>query len=91
MKKLAILSIVLLMTGCATTPVAVKMNNPYDFPPALLEDCKDPEMLIPDAKLSDNVKKMVDNNVKAAECRITKRALTEMILKRKEIFDKNQK
>lgn len=90
MKKLSLIA-VLLLVGCSSTPVAVKQHNPYDFPQSLLEDCKDPEFISPEAKLSDNLKIMIENNTKSTECRVTKRALTEMIQKRKEIFNNANK
>lgn len=86
-----ILLSLLLLAGCSSTPVAVKTNNPYDFPPSLLQDCKDPEFISPEAKLSDNLKIMIDNNTKSTECRVTKKALTELLQKRKEIFDETSK
>ena len=91
MKNILILSSILALAGCASNPIAVKMNNPYDFPPTLLENCKEPEFLNPEAKLSENLKVMIDNNVKSAEIRISKKALAEMIQKRKEIFDATNK
>lgn len=90
MTKLSLLSI-LLLVGCSSTPVAVKMNNPYDFPASLMEDCKNPEFINPDMKLSDNLKIMIENNTKSTECRVTKKALSELIQKRKEIFDESNK
>ena len=88
--KLALL-VAVLLTGCATKSVPVKVDNPYDFPQSLLEECKDPEFINPEAKLSDNLKTMIENNTKSTECRVTKRALNELIQKRKEIFDKSVK
>lgn len=90
MKKYLLLT-TLLLTGCASTPVAVKLNNPYEFPPSLLEDCKDPQFINPELKLSENLKIMIENNTKFTECRVTKKALTELIQKRKEIFDASSK
>ena len=81
----------LLLVGCSSTPVAVKFNNPYEFPASLIEDCKDPEFINPEAKLSENIKTMIENNTKSTECRVTKKALTELIQKRKEIFDSTGK
>lgn len=81
----------LLLAGCSSTPVAVKLSNPYDFPPSLMEECKDPEFISPEAKLSDNLKIMIENNTKSTECRITKKAITELIQKRKQIFDETGK
>lgn len=81
----------LLVAGCSSTPVVVKSNNPYDFPESLMSDCKDPEFINPEAKLSENLKTMIDNNTKSTECRVMKKALSEMIQKRKEIFDQSNK
>jgi len=90
MKKLSLIC-VLFLAGCSSTPIAVNIHNPYDFPQSLLEDCKDPEFINPESKLSENLKIMIENNTKSTECRVTKRALTELINKRKEIFDKPAK
>jgi hypothetical protein len=88
--KLALL-LSLFLVGCSTTEVPVTIDNPYNFPASLLEDCKEPEFINPEAKLSDNIKTMIANNTKSTECRITKRALTEMIQQREMLFDKASK
>lgn len=85
-----ILLVPILLVGCSTA-VPVTTHNPYDIPHSLMQDCKDPEMLNPEAKFSDNVKIMIDNNTKATECRVAKRALNELIQQRKDIFDKSIK
>lgn len=90
MKKLSLIC-VLMLVGCSSTPIAVKMNNPYDFPQSLLEDCKEPELINSESKLSENLKIMVENNTKFTECRVTKKALIESIQSRKQIFDKSNK
>ena len=87
MKKILL---VLLLTGCSTI-VPVKMENPYDFPQTLMEDCKDPEFINPESKLSETIKVIIENNTRSTECRISKRALSELIQKRKEIYDKTVK
>lgn len=84
------LLLVLMLTGCSTM-IPVEMKNPYDFPKSLLEDCKEPELINPDIKFSEMLKIIVENNTRFAECRITKKALGEMIQQRKEIFDKSYK
>lgn len=89
MKKLLLVSA--LLAGCSSTPIAVKTSNPYDFPASLLEDCKEPEFINPEMKLSENLKTMIDNNTKSTECRVLKKALSELIQKRKEIFDESNK
>lgn len=86
-----ILLSLLLLAGCSSTPVAVKTSNPYDFPDSLMSDCKDPEFINPEAKLSENLKTMIDNNTKSTECRVMKKALSELIQKRKELFDQSTK
>lgn len=88
MKPLLLLTLIL--AGCSTA-VPVTVHNPYEIPQSLMQDCRDPEMLNPEAKFSDNVKIMIDNNTKATECRVAKRALNELIQQRKEIFDKTMK
>lgn len=90
MKIISLIPIIIL-AGCSSTPVAVKINNPYDFPASLMEDCREPEFISPEAKLSENLKVMIDNNTKSTECRVLKKALSELIQKRKEIFDQSNK
>ena len=87
MKKVLL---VLLLSGCSTI-VPVKIENPYDFPQSLMEDCKDPDFINPESKLSDTIKVIIENNTRSTECRVTKRALSELIQKRKEIFEKSMK
>lgn len=85
MKLLLILSAIV-ATGCSTTTVPVTFNNPYEFAPSLLEECKDPEFINPENKLSETIKTMIENNTKATECRVAKRALNETIQMRREIY-----
>lgn len=88
--KIQILLSTLLLSGCSLI-VPVKMDNPYNFPPTLLADCKDPELINPESKFSEILKVIVENNTRFTECRVTKKALGEMIQERKELFDKNIK
>ena len=81
----------LILTGCSTTKVPVKIDNPFEFPQSLLEECREPEYLNPEMKLSENLKIMIENNTKFTECRVTKKALNELIKLRKESFDRNVK
>lgn len=81
----------ILLTGCTTTAVPVQMNNPFEFAPSLLEECKDPEFISPELKLSETIKVMIENNVKATECRVAKKALNETIQMRKEVYQKSLK
>lgn len=80
----------ILLTGCSTV-VPVTMSNPYDFPKSLMEECQEPEILNPESKLSENLKVIIENNTKSTECRITKKALHELIQQRKEIYEKATK
>lgn len=80
----------LFLTGCSTI-IPVKMNNPYEFPPMLLEDCKEPELINPDSKFTEILKIIVENNTKFTECRVTKKALAETIKQRKDLFDNTLK
>ena len=89
MKPLILLSVALL-AGCSTI-VPTKIDNPYDFPQSLMEDCKDPEFINPESKLSETIKVIIENNTRSTECRLSKKALSEMIQKRKEVFEKNSK
>ncbi len=89
--KHVILISALALVGCSSTPIAVVMKNPYEFPPSLLDECKEPEFIDPTLKLSDNIKIMVDNNTKHTECRVAKKALNEIIQMRKEVYNKDMK
>jgi PBP1b-binding outer membrane lipoprotein LpoB len=88
--KLTLLIPTLLLSGCSTF-VPVTMNNPYDFPKSLLEECQEPDFISQESKFSDNLKVIIDNNTKATECRVTKKALNELIQQRKEIYEKVSK
>lgn len=81
---------VITLAGCSTT-VPVVANNPYDIAPSLLEECKDPEFINSESKLSDTIKIMIENNTKATECRVAKKALNEIIQMRREIYQKSIK
>lgn len=67
------------------------MDNPYDFPQSLMEDCKDPDFINPESKLSETIKIIIENNTRSTECRLSKKALSEMIQKRREIYEKSAK
>jgi hypothetical protein len=87
MKKIILLSAVLLLTACAT-PVPVQAPRVLDFPASLLTDCEQGEFLDPKKQLSENLKTMIDNNTKWAECRLSKKILIDSIKIRQEITDK---
>ena len=76
--------IVLALAGCASKPVAVEAPRVLEFPASLLGDCEDGIFLSPDKALSENLKTMIDNNVKWAECRLSKRILVDSIKMRQE-------
>ena len=89
MRTLLALS-VLALTACSTA-VPVTMSNPYEFAPSLLEECKDPEFINAESKLSDTIKIMIENNTRATECRVAKKALNEIIQMRREVYQKSIK
>jgi hypothetical protein len=88
MKAFILLPVVALLTGCAT-PVAVQAPRVLDFPASLLADCEQGEFLDPQKQLSENLKTMVDNNTKWAECRISKKILIDSIKMRQEITNQS--
>lgn len=81
--KYLLLSLALL-TGCATS-VPVKPPMVLDFPDSLMTECEEGAFLQPEKPLSENLKTMIDNNVKWAECRLSKRILIDSIKMRKEV------
>lgn len=76
-----------LLTGCST-PVAVEAPKVLDFPASLMADCEEGVFISPDKALSENLKIMIDNNTKWAECRLSKRILIESIKMRQEAISK---
>ena len=70
MKKLALLSVVLLLTGCLSNdPVPVKQLWP-DVPKELLEACPDLKQVNPETKkLSDIIEVVADNYSSYYECK----------------------
>ena len=84
MKYLLLLSVAFI-AGCASKPVAVEAPKVLEFPASLMTDCQEGVFLQPDKPLSDNLKIMIDNNVKWAECRLSKRILIDSIKMRQEV------
>ena len=74
-----------LLTGCASNPVAVESAKTLDFPATLMTECESGVFISPDSVLSENLKTMVDNNIKWAECRLAHRVLIESIKMRQEV------
>lgn len=88
--KLILALTVIALAGC-TTAVPVVASNPYEFAPSLLEECKDPEFINSESKLSDTIKIMIENNTRFTECRVAKKALNEIIQMRREIYQQSIK
>lgn len=88
MKGVAIVLILLLLTGClATTPVPVKPKFP-DPVPKLLEEC--PELsLVPSGteKLSETISIVSKNYGQYHECRAKINAWIEWYIDQKKIYD----
>ncbi len=84
MKNLLIILSLVTLGGCASKPVAVNSPKVLEFPASLLVDCEEGVDISQDKVLSENLKIMIDNNVKWAECRLSKRILVESIKMRQE-------
>jgi hypothetical protein len=84
--KLAVIGILLLITGCATKPVPVKQNFPI-APDTLLEPCPDLKKLEKEVKLSDVAKVVVENYTLYHECSIKSQAWAEWYKVQKKIFE----
>jgi hypothetical protein len=87
MKKIILLLSAVLLTACAT-PVPVQAPRVLDFPDSLLTECEQGEFLDPKKQLSENLKTMIDNNTKWAECRLSKKILIDSIKLRQELTEK---
>ena len=84
--KLAIVLLALLITGCASKPVPVKMKFP-EAPESLIEPCPDLKVLEKDAKLSDVAKTINENYTKYHECAIKNKAWAAWYHAHKKIFE----
>ena len=86
MKKLLVLGIFILLTGCAGT-VPVKMSFPQ-IPETLKQSCPDLEETKPDVtKLSETLKVITDNYSQYHECRIKVDSWIEWYNTQKSIFE----
>ena len=85
MKKLLLLTSVLLLSGClVTTPV--KRNFP-EVPKELIEACPDLKKTESTEKLSEVLKVVVDNYGQYHECKIKVDTWVEWYKTQKDIFD----
>jgi hypothetical protein len=85
MKKLLLLSIFLLLTGCAST-VPVKMSFP-EVPEDLKNSCADLKDTEPTTKLSEVLTVVAQNYGQYHECRIKMDAWIEWYNTQKTIFN----
>jgi hypothetical protein len=84
--KYLILSLVILLSGCATKVVPIVVKFP-DAPTALMEKCTPLKALPEDAKLSDVAKTVTQNYTIHYECVIKHDAWIDWYQQQKEIFD----
>lgn len=84
--KVAIILTSLLLVGCATKPVPVRMKFP-EAPQTLLEPCPELKKLEKDAKLSDIAKTINENYIHYHECAIKNKAWGEWYRAHKKIFE----
>ena len=84
MKLLLVLPIVVLLSGCLTTPV--KRNFP-EVPKQLMEACPDLKTTEPTEKLSEVLKVVVDNYGQYHECKIRVDTWIEWYKTQKDIFE----
>jgi hypothetical protein len=90
MKKIGLFLLPLFLYGCSTI-VPVSSPIVLDFPESLLQECETGQMLDETNNLSENLKTIVQNNVKWAECRMSKRILIESIRMRQESLKSDKK
>jgi hypothetical protein len=84
--KLGIIILSLLLVGCASQPVPVKMKFP-EAPTTLLDPCHELKTLDKDAKLSDVAKTINENYTLYHECSIKSKAWVEWYKTQKKIFE----
>jgi hypothetical protein len=86
MKKLLILSL-LILNGCCT-PVPVKMDFP-EAPKDLLEECPDLSQIDPKKKeLNDVLDSVTDNYMQYYDCKLKTEVWIEWYNNQKKIYDK---
>lgn len=81
-----ILIVSLLLTGCATKTVPVKMKFP-EAPSILLESCADLEKIKEDAKLSEVATSVTGNYILYHNCSDKNNAWIEWYKEQKQIFE----
>lgn len=84
--KYLILFPLLLISGCATKPVPVKMKFP-EAPQQLMEPCQELKKLDKEPKLSDVAKTITENYTLYHECSIKSKAWVEWYKANKNIFE----
>lgn len=84
--KYIILSLALIMTGCATKAVPIVVKFPQ-APTTLLEKCASLNTLPADSKLSDVANIVTQNYALYHECAIKQDAWIDWYQQQKEIFD----
>ena len=84
--KYIILSLALLLSGCATKAVPIVVKFPQ-APATLLEKCPPLKTLPEDSKLSDVAKTVTQNYTLYYECVIKYDAWIDWYQQQKEIFD----
>jgi hypothetical protein len=84
--KYIILSLVILLSGCATKAVPIVVKFPQ-APDTLLEKCPPLKTLPDDSKLSDVAKTVTQNYTLYYECVIKYDAWIDWYRQQKEIFD----
>lgn len=84
--KFAILIFALVLSGCASKPVPVRMKFP-EAPESLLKPCSELKKLQKDVKLSDVAKTVTENYTLYHECSIKNQAWVEWYNAHKKIFE----
>jgi hypothetical protein len=87
--RIAMLGLLIVLTGCATKPVPVKQNFPV-APETLLQPCPELKKLEKDVKLSDVAKTVVENYTLYHECSIKSQAWIGWYNAHKKIFEDAQ-
>lgn len=86
MKLLSLLILTVILTGCASKPVPVRMKFP-EAPETLLEPCADLKVLEKNVKLSDVAKVINENYMLYHECAVKNKAWAAWYHAHKKIFE----
>lgn len=87
MRNILLYCVILLLTACASDPIAVKQEFPIP-PPELMEGCKDLDLIDkPTVLLSELVVVITKNYMKYHDCRSQMEAWQEWFTKQKKISD----